>query len=269
MGRRLGIIVGINSYQDTAFQPLQYAENDARALAQWLVNAKGGNWAPADVQHVQGAYATRELIESLITQMCVNVAGPGDLVFVYFAGHAFLDERSGDGYLALANTQYQQPDSGLDLPWLAQRTMSQSRAAHIVFMFDCFQTGRVWNMRRSSPFDASPLLGSALLNALQQTGDRLIYCSCRGNDMLAEAGEKNLGLFAYRMLLGLCGPAIDATTKQVTLQRLHAFLFNALGEQQHPQLFGQERTPLILVGDMPSLFSSQANGPLPPQNVQQ
>src|SRR6266566_8544176 len=47
MGRRLGIIVGANSYQDPAFRPLQYAENDTRALAQWLVNTKGGNWAPS------------------------------------------------------------------------------------------------------------------------------------------------------------------------------------------------------------------------------
>ena len=101
MGRRLGIIVGANSYLDPAFRPLQYAENDARALAQWLVNTKGGNWAPSDVQHVQGAYATRELVESLITQTCMHVAGPSDLVFVYFAGHAFLDETSGQGYLAL------------------------------------------------------------------------------------------------------------------------------------------------------------------------
>ncbi len=92
MGRRLGIIIGDNSYQDPAFRPLQYAENDTRALAQWLVNTKGGNWAPSDVQHVQGAYATRELVESLITQTCLHVAGPSDLVFVYFAGHAFLDE---------------------------------------------------------------------------------------------------------------------------------------------------------------------------------
>ena len=102
MGRRLGLIIGINSYSDAAFRPLQYAETDARAIAQWLVNTKGGNWSPADVQHVQGSLATRELVETLITQMCVNIAGPGDLVFIYFAGHAFLDESNSEGYLALA-----------------------------------------------------------------------------------------------------------------------------------------------------------------------
>src|SRR5947209_5847756 len=265
MGRRLGIIVGINTYQDTAFRPLQYAENDARALAQWLVNAKGGNWAPADVQHVQGEYATRELVESLITQTCVNIAGPGDLVLVYFVGHAFLDERNAEGYLALANTRYQQPSTGLHLPALAQQTMGRSCAAHVVFMLDCFQTGPLWSMQRSSPYDSRPLLGPTILNALQQTTDRLILCSCRGNEQAPESGEKNLGLLAYQMIVGLCGSAGHPTTQHITLQRLHAYLFNSLGEQQRPQLFGQERNPLVLVGDMPSPVSAQQqSGPLPP-----
>lgn len=250
MGRRLGLIIGVNSYQDTNFQPLHYAENDARAIAQWLVNTKGGNWSPPDVQHVQGAYATHELIESLITRMCIDTAGPGDLVFVYFAGHAFVDQYSGEGFLALANTDAQQPETAIHLASLAQQCMSRSRAAHIIFLLDCFQNGHAWNSRRSTSFDAQPLLGPRILNGLQQTGDRFIICSCRGNESAPEAGEKNLGIFTYRMILGLCGPASDPATKQITLQKLHAFLSRALGEQQRPQLFGQERTPLVLVGDM-------------------
>lgn len=252
MGRRLGLIIGVNSYQDTVFRSLQFAETDALALAQWLVNTKGGNWSPADVQHVQGTQGTRELVETLITQLCVNTAGPGDLVFIYFGGHAFLDEKSGEGYLALANTQYQQPSTGLHLPSLARQAMSNSRASHIVFMLDCFQTGPVWNVQRSSAYDSKPLLGSSILNAVQYRGNRLFFCSCRGHDRAPETGEKNLGLLAYRMILGLCGPAADAATGQITLQGLQAFLANTLGEQQRPQLFGQEQSPLVLVGNMPT-----------------
>ena len=264
MGRRLGLIIGVNSYQDATFQPLHYAENDARAIAQWLVNTKGGNWSPPDVQHVQGAYATRELIESLITRLCINTAEPGDLVFVYFAGHAFVDEASGEGFLALANTNAQQPATAIHLATLAQQCMSRSRAAHVIFLLDCFQNGHTWNMRRSTPFDAKPLLGSRILNGLQQTSDRFIICSCRGNESAPEASEKNLGIFTYRMILGLCGPAGDPTTKQITLQKLHAFLSRALGEQQRPQLFGQERMPLVLVGDMPTLTNPVSPPPTQP-----
>ncbi|MFL5629451.1 MAG: tetratricopeptide repeat protein [Ktedonobacteraceae bacterium] len=260
MGRRLGIIVGINTYQDTAFRPLQYAENDARALAQWLVNTKGGNWAPADVQHVQGAYATRELIESLIHQACAKVAGPGDLVFVYFAGHAFLNENNGEGYLTFTNTQYQQPTTAIHLPSLVQQAMGGSRAAHVIFMLDCFQTGPGWQMQRSSPFDAKPLLGPNIVNALEQTSDRFILCSCRGNEQAPESGEKGLGRFVYRMILGLCGPASEPKTNKITLQSLYAYLLKSLGEQQRPQLFGQERLPLILVGEMPTLTTPQTSG---------
>ncbi len=253
MGRRLALVIGVNQYQDAAFRPLQYAETDAKALAQWLVNERGGRWQPADVQLVMGAHATRELVETLIVQTCVNVAGPGDLVLIYFAGHAFLDERTGDGYLALANTRYQQAASGLHLLSLASKAMGQSRAANILMMLDCFQTGQIWSVRRQSPYDSRPLLGPTLLNALQQNSGRLVLCSCRGNETAPETGEKKLGVLAYQMIMGLCGPAADPDTGQITLQRLHAFLFNALGQQQRPQLFGQEQGHVVLVGHTASL----------------
>ncbi|MHB8595283.1 MAG: tetratricopeptide repeat protein [Ktedonobacteraceae bacterium] len=264
MGRRLGLIIGINSYSDAAFPPLQYAETDARAIAQWLVNTKGGNWSPADVQHIQGSLATRELVETLITQMCVNLAGPGDSVFIYFAGHAFLDETKGEGYLALANTHYRQPSTGLHLFSLARQAMAHSRASHILCMLDCFQTGPVWSRLRSSQFDSKPLLGPTLLNAIQQTSNRLFLCSCRGNEYGAEAGEKNLGLLTYRTIVGLSGPVMDTATNQITLPRLHAFLSDTLGEQQRPQLFGQEQTPFVLVGDMPPALAQTPAHPLNP-----
>ncbi|TMD63963.1 MAG: tetratricopeptide repeat protein [Chloroflexi bacterium] len=263
MGRRLGLVIGVNSYQDSAFQPLQYAETDARAIAQWLVNSQGGKWTPSDVQLVQGAYASRELVDSLITQLCVNIAEPGDLVFVYFAGHTFLDEVTGEGYLALSNTRYQQSATGLHLPTFTRQSMGRSQASQVVFVFDCFQTGQSWSGQRLSPYDCRPLIGPTVLNSLQQTSDRLVLCSCRGNEFAPEAGEKNLGVFAYRMIVGLCGPASDPANKQVTLQRLDAFLFNSLGEQHRPQLFGHEQTPVVLVGDMTAApLATQQNGQL-------
>lgn len=260
MGKRLGLIIGINEYQHSAFRPLQFAQNDARALAQWLVNIQGGKWAPSDVQLMLGAQATSQLAEALITQLCVNVAEPDDLVFLYFAGHTFIDEASGDGYLAFVNTHYQQPSTGLHLLSLVGQAMVRSRAAHVVLMLDCYQSGSIWSMRRTSPFDFKPLLGPTLQSGLQQTQGRLLYCSCRGNEYAPEAGRKNLGIMLYHMILGLCGPAADLTSGQITLQNLHAFLSNSLDEQHRPQVFGQEQRPIVLVGDMLPLAPSSLNG---------
>ncbi len=249
MGRRLGLVVGVNSYQDNTFQPLQFAENDARAFAQWLVNEKGGKWAPADVQHVYGSNATRDLVESLVLQLCLSVAQPDDLVLIYIASHAFLDERSGEGYLALSDTFYENPTTGVHLSSLAQQVMTQSRAAHIVFILDSFQTGQAWGTRQTSPYDVQPLLGSALLNGLQQQQGRVVLGSCRGNAFSVEAGERGLGLLMYRMIVGLSSAAADPITGSVTLQTLYTYLANNLTMQQRPQVFGQAPNPIVLVGN--------------------
>ncbi len=252
MGKRLGLIIGINSYQDLTFQPLQYAEADARALAQWLVHNRGANWNPADVQVLQGASATRELVESLVSQLCLNMATSEDLVLIYFAGYAFIDQVSGDGYLACSNTRYQQGSSGLKLISLVSQVLARSPAAQILCILDCFQFGSVWNMRRGSPFDYKPLLGSTLSGGLQQMQGRLLYCTCRGTETLPEFGERNLGSFMYRLIMGGGGPAREPATGQVTLQSLHSFLNERLKDQQKPQVFGQEPRPMVLVGEMPS-----------------
>ena len=248
MSRHVGLIIGINHYQDSTFRPLQFAENDAKALAQWLVNSKGGKWSPPDVQLVQGRHATRELIESLIAQLCTKVAEPGDIVLIYFAGHAFLDVQTGDGYLALANTRYQDAASGLSLRTFVHNILPQSRATQILCILDIFQTGDLWNMRRSSPFDTKPLLGLPISNTLQHQQNRLFLCSCRGNNSAPETGEHNIGSFVRSMIVGLCGPASEASGS-VTLPKLHAYLLSVLEEQHRPQLFGQQQPPLILIGD--------------------
>ena len=256
--RKLGLIVGVNHYQDNTFQPLRFAEHDAKALAQWFVNTKGGKWNPPDVQLVQGQHATKELVESLLAQLYLQVAETGDEVIFYFAGHAFVDERSGDGYLALANTRYQDTSTAINVRTLLQSTQSRSRAGHILCIFDCFQTGPVWDMRRAALYDSKPLLGVATLATLQQSANRLCLCSCRGNARAGETGEGALGTFAHRLLIGLCGPAIESAIGSVTLTKLHAYLFKHLPEQHRPQLFGQQTAPFILVGDPVPATSSNA-----------
>ena len=260
MGRRLGLIIGVNNYRDTTFRPLQFAETDARALAQWLVHVRGGQWNPADVQVMLGAEATRELAESLLSQLCLNMATSEDLVLIYFAGHAFVDQVSGDGFLACGNTRYQQSQSGLHLPSLVSQVMARSSAAQILCILDCFQSGSVWSMRRSFPFDYKPLLGPSLQNGLQQMQSRLLYCTCRGNDTTPEVSERNLGSFMYRLIMGVGGPVMDSTNGQITLQRLHAFLSEKLNEQHRPQVFGQEPRPLVLVCEMPTSQTGSLGG---------
>ena len=251
MGRRLGLFVGINNYQDPTFRPLKYAETDARAFAQWLMDPRGGGWNPADAYVTSGLQATKERLEAQLVQLCVQTADPGDLIFIYFAGHAFIDESSGDGYLAGSNTIYSQPASAIHLLSLARQVLGTSSAAQIILMLDCFQTGMSWNRRRSSPFDFQPLIGPALQQALQQNQGRVLYCCCRGNDLAPEVGQKGLSEMLYRTIVGLSGPAKDPLTGQITLQQLYTHITSKPGAQYQPQIYGQESRPIVLAGEMP------------------
>src|ERR1700680_175064 len=260
VGRRLGLLVGINNYQDTTFRPLQYAETDAKTFTQWLVDARGGNWKPADVHVTLGMECTKERLEAQLPQLCTPAANAGDLVLIYFAGHAFIDETSGEGYLAGSNTIYRQPASAIHLLSLMRRALAASSAAQIILMLDCFQTGTAWNRSRSAPFDFQPLIGPGLQKALQQSQGRIFYCSCRGNDLTPEVGEKGVGLVLYRTIVGLSGPAKDSSTGQITLQQLYTYLTSKPGAQHQPQIFGQEARPIMLVGDMPALDAAAPTG---------
>lgn len=255
MGRRLGLCVGINNYQDSTFRPLHYAETDAKAFAQWLLDPRGGAWNPAGVYVTAGQEATKERLEAQLLQLCVHAADPEDLIFIYFAGHAFVDDARGEGYLAGSNTIYSQPGSAISLSSLARHALGLSRAAQIILMLDCFQTGYAWNQRRASPFDFQPLIGPALQQVLQQSQGRIVYCTCRGNDMAPEVGEKGLGAALYRTVVGLSGPAKDSLTGQITLQQLYAYTASKTGAQHQPQIYGQEPRPIVLVGELP-VFSA-------------
>ena len=257
MGKRLGLIIGINNYNDPTLRPLNYAENDARALAQWLVNNRGGNWNPPNVQLVLGKQANSKLVETLIIQSCLSIADQDDLVFIYFAGHTLLDKTTGEGYLAFANTHAAQPSSAISIYSLMNGPLLRSRAAQIVLVIDGFQTGPEWSMRRSSPFDFQPLIGPMSQNNWNQTQGRLLYCSCRGNENAPEVGEKNFGKFLYRIIIGLGGPANDPASGQATLQSLHTYLLHSLEEQHQPQVFGQEHRPIVIVGEMPTFNHKQ------------
>ncbi len=255
MGRRLGLLVGINHYQDSAFQPLHFAETDAMMLTQWLSNARGGGWASSDVLLRTGTNASKEQLEGLLARLCLGAAEPGDLVFIYFAGHTFLDEASGEGYLACPFTRYHDASTGIHLHSLVRQVLLPSRAAQVVLMLDCFQTGQAWDALRATPFDARPFVGGQVNTSLLQRQGRLLYYSCRGNILAPETGQRQLGALAYSTIVGLSGPAQDATTGAVTLQQLHAYLNSVLDTQHQPQVFGQESRPIVLVGEAPALVS--------------
>src|SRR5881275_3265582 len=137
MEHRYALIVGIDNYNDTAhFIPLPFAQADARALYELLVDPERGGWNPEDMIFLSGDVATRDEIESQLRELCLVRARPGDLVLFYFAGNAFLDPATRDGYLALRTTRIDRPVTGLHVPTFVDHYLYDSKANNILTILD-------------------------------------------------------------------------------------------------------------------------------------
>ena len=61
MAQRYALIVGIDNYTDAAhFIPLPFAQADAHALYELLIDPERGGWSPEDVTYLAGEVATRD-----------------------------------------------------------------------------------------------------------------------------------------------------------------------------------------------------------------
>ena len=145
MEHRYAVIVGIEYYNDAAhFIPLPFAQADARALYELLIDPERGGWQPEDVICLTGEEATRDEIESQLRELCLVRARPDDFVLLYFAGHAFLDAATGDGYLALSNKRAERPVTGLHVPTFVDHYLYDSKAGNILTLLDISLAGPGW-----------------------------------------------------------------------------------------------------------------------------
>ena len=245
MEQRYALIVGIEHYADSGdFPPLPFAQADAHALYELLVDPERGGWNADNVVYLAGAAATRDEIESQLRELLLVRARPGDLALLYFAGHAFLDPATQDGYLALQGTRLARPATGLHLPTLVDHYLYDSKAANIVTMLDIFSTGPGWPL----PPDVGLLFGQALLD-LPRTRGRVILTTRRSGQVSQEQMEQGHGAFMARLLDALEGQAANPRTGRITLGTLYDYLDEVIEQEEpyYPQKFGYEHGAMTLI----------------------
>lgn len=79
--KRSAVLIGIEQYEDPAFPAAEYAESDASDLASWLRRIGG-----YDQVSLRIGPRARELLDAVAA--ATATLAPGDLLLVYFAGHA-------------------------------------------------------------------------------------------------------------------------------------------------------------------------------------
>lgn len=245
MKHHYALIVGIDTYNDAShFIPLIFAQADASALYQLLIDPERGGWEPENVVYLAGEAATRDEIESQLRELCLVRAREDALVLLYFAGHIFFDPATWDGYLALPATSSERPATGLHLPTLIDHYLSSSPAAQILTILDIHRTGAGWPQKTRSD---RALFGQALREVPYGKG-RVILTSGRVAN-LAEQWECGHGLFMARLLDALEGEAANPHTGRITLGTLYDYFDEKLEKDTsiYPQKFGQESGSMTLI----------------------
>lgn len=103
-GRRFVVAIGVSDYADPR-QRLEYADDDARAVADLLAR-RAGAFDSVDVQLLVDGDATRAGISG--ARQALATAGPQDQVVVFAAGHGVLGP-DGEWYFAPADMDFDQP----------------------------------------------------------------------------------------------------------------------------------------------------------------
>ncbi len=248
MEHRFALIVGIDHYSDTRqFIPLPFAQADAKALYELLIDPERGGWRSEDVVYLDAEAATRDEIEGQLRELCLVRAQPDDMLLYYFAGHAFLDAATGDGYLALHTTRAERPVTGLHLPTFVDHFLYASKAANILTILDVSLAGPGWRQQKHSA-DISFLFGQSLLDLPRSRG-RVILGSQRPDEVSLQQMQQGHGVFMTHLLNALEGEAANPRSGRITLGTLYDYLDESMNaeEPQYPQKFGYERGSMVLL----------------------
>ncbi len=227
------VVVGIEKY---AFvDPVPFAERDAKDVWKFLVFDRG---VPAErVSVLANAEGTNDRIEREIRKRAAQ-AGPGGILWFYFAGHGAPDFSRRDGLLVGVDAQ---PDDLGSRSISRQKlldALSASPAEHVVVLLDaCFsgkESGGTLLARGLRPILPSPSVGVFPRGA--------VFTAARWDQTSGPLPEARHGLFTYFLLGALRGWGEQDRAGPVTVEQVYSYLRLSMGtvlaggRQQDPDL---------------------------------
>ncbi|CUU07126.1 delta-60 repeat domain-containing protein [Candidatus Kryptobacter tengchongensis] len=215
-------VVGINRYKNTSLN-LNYAEPDARSIAQFFRERGGRLFKEVKIIELYNEYATKDAIISNLGGL--GSTNPQDAVVVYLAGHG--ENARGEWYFIPHELTYPEREEELINRGVSSRELADLirgiGAQKVLVMIDaCKSGGLVLAMRGLED-------RKALSQLSRSTGVHVIAASTK-EQFAAEVGELGHGVFTYTILEGLNGKA-SGGTETVTVRKLMGYV-----EEQLPEI---------------------------------
>jgi len=246
-GRKFGLIVGVSQYQfnDAGLNNLQYADADARAVRDFLLEPNGGGFKAPDIIYMENGGATSGAVRDALTRLLPK-AGPNDLVFIYIASHGSPDPFDPQKLYFLMNDSKvaNLPATGLGMFEIQEVLDHLVRAQRVIVFIDACHsagiagtklvTGRQLERVENNVFN---LYASRLY---RDTG-RAVLTSSDINE-ISEEGKNwggGHGVFTWALLEGLRGNADENKDQVVTAGELFNYASSRVrqetGARQNPR----------------------------------
>jgi Flp pilus assembly protein TadD len=236
------LLVGISYYKNLPQKAqLQFADEDAKALREFLVSPKGG-FNPDNVTLLVNEQATYQEISRALEQL-QNRAGPRDLAFVFFAGHGLVN-RSNQAFLLTHDSQPEQlfPTS-LEMDRF-NSVLKNMRARSTVIITDACHSGAIGDLINQS--DSPEMVKSVSAKSFADPSGRIDQSSfilSAASPMQSSWEMKSLrhGLFTHHLLGGLNGKADRNADNLVTSKELYDYV--ATHVQRDSEQEGRSQVP--------------------------
>lgn len=222
------LIIGINKYKNVS--PLEYASNDAKAIAEILQSKF--KFAAENISLLIDEEATqRDILRIFLRYSQSDSVSPDDRIFIFFAGHGHtVSGRRGEiGYLVPVDGSVSDLSSLIRWDELT-RNAELIPAKHILFIMDACYGGLALSRKTPSPGNMR------FMKDMLQRYSRQVLTGGKADEPVADSGGTRPGhsIFTSYLLDGLGGEA-ETDSGIITANSLMSFVYRKVSSDLHSQ----------------------------------
>jgi formylglycine-generating enzyme required for sulfatase activity len=251
-GRGWAVVIGVNEYLDPKIPGLKYCVADARRVFETLT--KHGGFESERVLLIaddQPRAHLRPLRLNLHRQIgdWLEHCRPEDTVVIHFSGHGFVDDDTGEGFLAPADCEKDNlRATGFPTERLRQM-LRDCQARQKLLILDCCHAGAV---RSGEPTGAT---GEELSQSFAKAQGLITLASSRKDEVSYEWAAKQQGLFTYYLVEGLAGGADYDRDGVVNVDELYRYTFEKVPLAAQQELNARQRPVRVIGPDTEGVFA--------------
>jgi uncharacterized caspase-like protein/Flp pilus assembly protein TadD len=239
---RWALVIGVSSYKyaPPAAQ-LRFAHRDAEEFAKLLRSAEGGGIPGDHVRVLTEQSATVGKIRAGLHTWLPKSAGPNDIVYIFFAGHAVLGERGETYFVAHDSDPQNLQATGISFREVNDTLTAKLRAGTVVLLADACHAGGIgWTSDPAIPSTAQQSLEA--LGARDRAFLKLLASRPSEQSFEDERWGGGHGVFTYSILTALRGAAEREKDGFVRISELIDYISRVVPEQtgakQNPRIAG-------------------------------